>query len=224
MKKLVHNKYGICLELEENKVNEMVVENPVMLTQIIRELGEQCEGNEGGFVLSEENRILPVEKFLILTKDLFSLDCNSRKILTRLYQKIEKRMENESEEERRVFYQGYIAYMESICEKSSLYLLYNEEPDMQEILKMAGLRIDVQKDSMLEGIVEYLKIVHELLEQSVFVFLNLKLFLTQEEIKSLYQECFYRKIQLILIEAVLQEKFEEEKVCIIDKDRCFLYL
>ncbi len=224
MKKLVHNKYGICLELEENKVNEMVVENPVMLTQIIRELGEQCEGNEGGFVLSEENRILPVEKFLILTKDLFSLDCNSRKILTRLYQKIEKRMETESGEERRVFYQGYIAYMESICEKSSLYLLYNEEPDMQEILKMAGLRIDVQKDSMLEGIVEYLKIVHELLGQSVFVFLNLKLFLTQEEIKSLYQECFYRKIQLILIEAVYREKFVEEKVCIIDKDRCFIYL
>ncbi len=224
MKKLVHSNYGICLELEENKVNEIVVENPVMLTQIVRELGEQCEGNEGGFVLSEENRILPVEKFLILIKDLFSLDCNNRKILTRLYQKIGKTMDQISEEERRLFYRGYIGYMESICEKSSLYLLYDEEPGIQEVLKMAGLRLDVQTDTMLECIVEYLKIVHELLGQTVFVFLNLKLFLTKEELKRLYQECFYRKIQLILIEAVYQEKSEEENVCVIDKDRCIIYL
>ena len=89
---------------------------------------------------------------------------------------------------------------------------------------MAGLRLDVQTDTMLECIVEYLKIVHELLGQTVFVFLNLKLFLTKEELKRLYQECFYRKIQLILIEAVYQEKSEEENVCVIDKDRCIIYL
>ena len=114
--------------------------------------------------------------------------------------------------------------MEYICEKSNLFLTYDTEPECQEVLKFAKVRVDVQAETLLEQITEYIKIAKELLHQEIFIFLNLKLFLTKEELEIFYQECFNRKVQLILIEAVFMENMEKEEVCIIDKDKCIIYL
>ena len=88
---------------------------------------------------------------------------------------------------------------------------------------MAEVKIEVQVQSILERIIEYIKISSNLLKQNIFVFLNLKLFLTEQEIEELYKECFYRKVHLILIEAIYHTKKIEEKICIIDKDKCVIY-
>mgnify|MGYP000460897874 FL=1 len=101
---------------------------------------------------------------------------------------------------------------------------YEEEPKAEDIFKLAKLRIDCQAERLVEQVAEYLRVWAELLHQEVFVFLNLKLFLTKEELEALYQECFYRKVQIILIEAVFTEKMPEEKIYLIDKDKCIIYL
>ena len=75
---------------------------------------------------------------------------------------------------------------------------------------MADVKIDIEADTLLERIVEHIKISCSLLERNIFVFLNLKLFLTEQEIRELYKECFYRKVHLILIEAVYMGKYPEE--------------
>ncbi len=223
MIKLVHNRHGISCFLEENKVNELVIEHPALLTEIVTELGGQCEGREGGFVLSQDNKLLAVEKSMAFMKDPFSVDGNSRRILTKLYQELEGSVKSELHETQAVFYQSYLNFMDHICEKSGFYLHYNEDPDVQEIFKMAGLKNAFCTETLLERVAEYIKISSQLLGRKIFVFLNLKLFLNRREIEMLYQDCFYRKVHLVLIEAVYREKYPEETVCIIDKDKCFIY-
>lgn len=224
MKKLVYGKYDISMNLEENSVNELIVENPSVLAEIVQELTAQAEGAEGGFILSEDEKILSVEKNLVLIKDPFSVDINQRRMLTKLYEELEAYTKDSLFLEVEDFYHAYIRYMNGICEKSGLFLTYEEEPRSEDIFKLAKLRIDSQTESLAEQLADYIKVCAELLRQEVFVFLNLKLFLTKEEVKALYQECFYRKVQIVLIEAVFTEKMPQEKVYLIDKDKCIIYL
>lgn len=221
--KLVYSNYGMIFELEENKVNVFVIEEPTVLVEVVSDLVEQCEGQDGGFVLSEENKILNIPKNISVVKDLFSIDCNNRKILTKLYQELERECDIEWSVELQEFYKAYITYITTLCRKSDFALTFSEKPQLQEVLKMAEVKIDVQVQTMLERIIEYIKISSSLLKQNIFVFLNLKLFLTEQEIEELYQECFYRKVHLILIEATYQSKRPEEKICVIDKDKCVIY-
>lgn len=224
MKKLIHRKYDFSLLLGENWINELVIENPTALAALIREFDAQIEGEEGDFVLSEADSILQIGKNVVFIKEPFSTDVNQRKILTKLYAELSEYVNDIFVQERTLFCQAYIQYMDYICEKSYLSLSYEETPEIQDIFKLAKIRIDCQTESLLEQIVEYIKVSKELLNQDIFVFLNLKLFLTKEELEALYNDCFNRKIHLILIEAVFQEKLSGEKVCVIDKDKCILYL
>lgn len=224
MKKLVYGKYDISMSLEENYVNELIIENPPVLAQMVQELTTQADGGEGGFVLSEDGKPLSVEKNLVFIKDPFSMDVNQRKLLTKLYEELEEHTTDTLFLEGEDFYHAYIRYMNGVCEKSSLFLTYEEELRVEDIFKLAKLRIDCQAESLVEQIAEYIRVWAELLHQEVFVFLNLKLFLTKEELEALYQECFYRKVQMILIEAVFSEKIPEEKIYLIDKDKCIIYL
>lgn len=224
MKKLVYGKYDISMNLEENYVNELIVENPSVLAEIVQELTAQTEGAEGGFILSEDEKILSIEKKLVLIKDIFSLDVNQRKLLAKLYEELEGYTKDALFLEKEDFYRAYIRYMDGICNKSGIFLTYEEGPKVGDIFKLAKLRVDCQAEKLVEQLAEYLRVWEELLHQDVFVFLNLKLFLTKEELEVLYQECFYRKVQIILIEAVFKEKMPEEKIYLIDKDKCIVYL
>ncbi len=224
MKKLVYGKYDIFMSLEENYVNELIIENPPILAEMVQELTAQADGGEGGFVLSEDGKPLSVEKNLVFIKDPFSVDVNQRKLLSKLYEELEEHTKDTLFFEGEDFYHAYIRYMNGVCEKSGLFLTYEEEPKVEDIFKRAKLRIDCQAESLVEQIAEYIRVWAELLHQEVFVFLNLKLFLIKEELEALYQECFYRKVQMILIEAVFTEKMPEEKIYLIDKDKCIIYL
>ena len=224
MKKLVYGKYDISMSLEENSVNELIIENPRVLAEMVQELTAQTEGAEGGFTLSEDGKLLSIEKNLVFIKDPFSVDVNQRKLLVKLYGELEEYTKDVLFLEGEDFFHAYIRYMDGVCEKSGLFLTYEEQPKAEDIFKLAKLRIDCQAESLVEQIAEYLRVWAELLHQEVFIFLNLKLFLTKEELESLYQECFYRKVQIILIEAVFTEKILQEKIYLIDKDKCIIYL
>lgn len=51
---------------------------------------------------------------------------------------------------------------------------------------------------------------------------NIKAYLNKQELMELYKVAFYNKINLLLIEMAEGEMIGEEKVYIIDSDRCLI--
>lgn len=223
MRRLTHGEYGFILELEENVVYEIVVENPVMFTAMVRDLSEQMEGMNGGFRLSKGEQILSLEKKVAFVRDIFNIDINQRNILSKLYSELVESANNVCLQERSIFIESYIKYMDAICNNCDLFVTYEAEPDAQELLKFAKLRSDSEAVSPLELIVDYIRVVTKLLHVDIIIFLNLKLFLSKDELLKLYEECFQRKVCLILLEASFRERMLCEKGCIIDKDSCIIY-
>lgn len=222
--KLIHNRLGLQFEFKENFVNELVVENPKILSDLIQEMREQCMGAEGNWVLSELDVPLVIKKYVALILEPFSLDCNSKRILAKVYQNLEKEECSKQNELRAEFNGSLMRYLDSICMQSDVPLTYHDEIDFQDILKLAKVQIELQTETLLEKIVEQIRLESRLFGTKLFVFMNLKSFLSEEDIHMLYEECFYRKIHLLLIENNYNQKSDNESVCIVDKDACLIYL
>ena len=54
------------------------------------------------------------------------------------------------------------------------------------------------------------------------IFYNIKEYLEREEIEKLVQCCFYNKIHVLFLETTEKYKLNQEKIYIIDKDRCLI--
>lgn len=68
----------------------------------------------------------------------------------------------------------------------------------------------------------YIKISSELVAIKVFFFVNLRSYLTQDELNELYKMADYYKVSLILLESIERNERSREKRYIIDKDLCFI--
>lgn len=83
--KLAHSDYEALFSFQNTECIEWVIESPVIYRNVINELMDQLEEKEGNFVLSEDDKILPIHKNMELILNLFSIDVNQKKLLNRLY-------------------------------------------------------------------------------------------------------------------------------------------
>lgn len=88
--KLVYTELEQQLVFQENKVNVLVIEQKELFRRMIQELDKQISGEEGGFVLSDNNKTMKIDKEICLILNPFALDINSRKALTGLYNELGK--------------------------------------------------------------------------------------------------------------------------------------
>ena len=64
----------------------------------------------------------------------------------------------------------------------------------------------------------------QILRKRLFVFVNLKSFLSQGELSKLYEFAFYEKLNLLLIEGISRDKLDGERIVIIDDQLCHIIL
>lgn len=220
--KLVNTYYNFELNIVENQVTVLSVENPVAYTRIIGDMWSQINGEEGSFILSDCEKIKNISKEVECVFNPFSLDCNNKKVITRLYQELKAQSDCVLQEETAKLNCDIIDYLERLIMTVPYNLKFNCDMDISAIMKMYNVEIENQADSMLENIVEYMKVVSQICGIRTFAFVDLKHFLTYEELEKLYETVFYEKINLIIIEPVHTDKLNGEKCWIIDKDLCII--
>lgn len=220
--KLTCAKYGLEINFIENEINLLIVENPVCMSEIVANFKQQCEGMEGIFLLSEKNNIMQFEKLAKLIINPFSLDFNDRKVLSKLYTQMETYAVDFFEEKESIN-SKMISLLDDIVLRSPYQnLTYNLELNWNDFFKLYGICFENISGSLLERITEYIKLLSNLLDIKLICLVNIKSYLTVDEIKELYKTAFYYKVYLLLLESVEQEKMEEEKELIIDKDLCII--
>lgn len=222
--KLVDTYYNFELNMVENQITVLSVENPTAYTKLVGDLWHQINGEEGSFILSDGEKLKNISKDVECIFNPFLLDCNNKKIITRLYQELKTQSDNILQEETAKLNCDIIGYLEKLVMTVPYNLKFNCDMDIAAILKMYGVEIDNQADSVLENIVAYMKIVSQICGIKTFVAVDIKHYLTSEELLELYEAMFYEKINLIIIEPVHTDKLDNEKCWIIDKDLCIIDL
>ncbi len=220
--KLVHKNIEKHLEFKENRVNVLVVENSGMLFRLADELRRQIEGEDGTFALSEGGELLNISKEVELITDVFSLNLNERTSINRLLSSLagyaqSAEMINRSRELQNVLSE----YLSELTHNEELPVSFAKEINMQNLLKALGVEFESDYDSLCEKLLVYMRIMNRYFQKKVFVLVNLKTFVGEEELKDFYQNAFYEKLHLLLLESTERGNMgETEEVTVIDKDMC----
>ena len=223
--KIAKEQFECPIEFEENKVSVLVLENPGEFTNIVGEFKEQLSDNDYGWILSDNGEILPFSKNIELIIDPFGTELNQKKILTKLYSVMERDvMQSEFMNKWRMLYSEMLSLVANIMDDMPYMLKCNQDGNITELFKELEVKFESNPENLLERIIDYICVIKDVYGKTVFILINLKSYLTKEELEQLYKKMFYEKINILLIESHdNHDIIEEEKVTIIDNDMCVIY-
>lgn len=221
--KLVYTELEQQLVFQENKVNVLVVEHKELFRRMINALNDQLEGVEKGFTLSADNKILKIEKELCLVLNPFALEINARKALTGLYNELSKLGLNEENYVKTCRLKGEIAeYIYDLLNQVDYALDFQDDFGLQNLFKALEVQFETGEGEFLERIVHFMDVCAKFQKVKILAFVNLKTYLTDDELHELYKEAFYRKMHSLLLENSIESELEEEIVHIVDRDLCVI--
>lgn len=222
--KLVHPLITMPLEIRDDQINVLVIEHRKTYVNVIAEFSEQIMQCTGSFILTDKESKIDISKGVDLIIDLFNLTLNQKKVITKLYAEL-----NDVAQSAEYFMrtQELISrikqYLDELLDESRFALAYEDKLDILGLLKYADVKLVEEKENMFEKLLDYMEMMHEYCEIKLFVFVNLKTFLSEVELVSLYKDFVYRKIPVLLLESADSKTINEyEHKLIIDEDLCII--
>ena len=221
--KIINREWHRQIELKENVIHTLILENKVYYREIILELLRQHKGLEGDFVLSEKNKDIAFDKNSYFITDLFNIDINNKKVLTKVYATLQKQVEEDIVEYNQLT-SVIKRYFERLVFNNNLDLEQDEEIDGIALLKLGDFKIHFEESNYLEKIIKYMKVLIDLCGVKVIFLIGLHSIFNNNEIKQFYKEICLNKIKIVNIETQqfsdYSNKDYKELIYIFDKDNC----
>ncbi|MBE6863397.1 MAG: type II-A CRISPR-associated protein Csn2 [Ruminococcus flavefaciens] len=213
----------ISCELKEDKVLELIIENQHIFYNIVSDIQSQLDGNDGAFVVSENYQPMDMRKNTELITQLVPFTVNQKDLISKLYALLKKEAVDE-----KMYQQTYeilsriSEYLYELIEGQEMELTITVPEDITGILKAFDMSFDDKDMSLSEKILEYIITSRDLKGKKLFITLNLRSYLTDNQTEQLFQSLLLKKIQLICIESTEHSRLCNEEVIIIDKDMCVI--
>lgn len=220
--KLVEREYGIEVDIKENIVAIIVLEDVKLRLPLINELFSQTSGKEGNWLLFENDKSFDLGKKVELILEPLTLTLNNKKVKTKLYQDIKTISQDCCFSQGLEVHSQICNYLENMLDKLPYPVKYDEDWDVSEILKAYNVELVEEYDNIFEKLYNYIKLVNTVCGTDIFIMVNIKQYLTDEQITELYKMAAYGKIQLVLIEFNMNNKRDCEELYILDNDDCVI--
>lgn len=205
---------------EENVINVIVIENKIFFRELVNDFYRQLEKEEGKLVLSLQNKPVDIHKQVILLTDYISFDINQKTLLTKIYAQMEK---TALSEENYMQTQELIArinrYVFEMAQNVAVQLDV-KQITAQSIIKMVAPTISNQYSDLLEEILDYMELVREFEGDRLFVFVNMRNYYSDTEMKLFFETINLRKTKALFIESSAFSFLPYEKRLVIDEDLC----
>lgn len=220
--KLVEREYGIEVDIKENIVSIIVLEDVKLRLPLINELFSQTSGKEGNWLLFENDKSFDLGKKVELILEPLTLTLNNKKVKTKLYQDIKTIAQDYCFSQGLEVHSQICNYLENMLDKLPYPVKYDEDWDVSEILKAYNVELVEEYDNIFEKLYNYIKLVNTVCGTDIFIMVNIKQYLTDDQITELYKMAAYGKIQLVLIEFSTNNKRDCEEIYILDNDDCVI--
>jgi CRISPR type II-A-associated protein Csn2 len=202
--KLIHSAFVTHLEFSETNSWEVVAEDAKLFATLVGDFSAQTENNPGGWVLSEATKEIALSKAARLIIDPFHADPNKdRSIVTKLNERLSTAASDEDHAE--ATYEA-IAYVLSFfyhlvevadlpfdVDTSGLYAV-------SDLVKSFGAKVCTSHESLASSIIDYCKVARELLETRLFCFVNLRGWISDNDVEQLCKEMTQDGAAVLLLE------------------------
>ena len=209
---------------KEEYINVLQIQDKKLFTNVINSLNDNInniDDTKERIIILDNDTEIKIEKEVLMIIDVFNIDFNQKKIQSALYNKIEKiyKQEFERMSEFQTIFQKLQLNVLDVFNEFPFEFNYKESIGIQECLKLLGLKISNNKGKIIDTVFSLIDVVEYLSVAKLLVFVNLKLYLSDDELKEIYKYAMYKKVNILLIETGEEkEPLENEKILYIDSD------
>lgn len=219
---LVHEIFDEQFEFSENKPNILIIENKKFFQQSVLEFIMLENGKECKYTFFEN--LDEIKKDINIVTDIFNLEVNSTKNLTKLYNSIKNNY---------VLGEKYTKYMElsqsvnhflcDVMQSLDYAVDFNEQMDLTAFFKLNNLKFIFNSKDIIEQMMDYMDILVEFIGMKIFVFVNVHNVISNNEAKELYKFLELRKYTVLFLESSENQYLKKyQNIRIIDDDLCVI--
>ncbi len=210
-------------ELGREGCANIIIENQHLLYEIVLDISFQTEGMDGKAILSDNNKMSSFDKKCELISQFAPFDINRKNLLTKISSVMVKKT---AEEKFFMRTSEILADLERYLMEISFDMAGNFEftkISADSLVKASGLQIENNYDLLGEKLLDYFELVREYDSEKLFVLVNLRSFMSDEETEKFMEDVLRRNMQILMIEAAERKILQFEKRYIVDNDLCVIY-
>lgn len=207
---------------ENHHLNELVIESPIFLRKILRGLANQDA--DSGVSFTEQGEAMNFAKEIDVVYNPLHLDFNNRRAMSTLLKMLVKTSLSEDfYTETNEFKARVVRYLDKIVDSENfVFEVTTGDFALDDIAKAVNIHIVDDEDDFVELLTDYMSMMAELAGIKLFVFLNLRTILLDEEMERLIINLKNHQLDVLLIESRQVVKLSDAERIIIDSDLCEL--
>ncbi len=220
---LSHPTFERMIEVDDSLVSVLTVENPRQFASYICELEEQMAGEQGQFNVFQGNDCLAIASAVSYLFNLFDSDKTSKELQNGILRKMRELAVSEE------YYSRLNVLLASINSFASDLLLempFNleyAEPDPSGLVRYLFPHYVSGRGNTSERLLEYMSVYSEFTDAKMFVFVNLRTMMDEDEFENFCKFALYNKMCVLLIESHSGKSSSYIREVIIDSDLCEIH-
>lgn len=207
-------------DCEQNNVCTVIIENSKMFYDIVVDIERQIEGFDGNSVLSEDNKVVRMDKNAEQITQFVPFDINKKTLLNKITAEMQKLALDDSH-----FLQTneLLTAWENLCINLEFEMPVNLDfckINVESLIKASGIMISDDYMSLAEKVIDYIQMVEKFESRKLFVLVNMRSYIGNEEAQLFINEIVSREYQIIMLENKEYKLLDKEKRYLIDEDMC----
>jgi len=202
--------------LQKDAMNTLILENVTQYRQAVERLILKKESEIAFFEKEEEIE----QKKILVIHDYFYLDLNERKFLNRIYANLTEEAKSAETMLKTFAMQNALTqYLNELMLQTEYDLEMDEEINLQELFKAAGIHIRQEGQDLTEKLSDYIRIYGQVFFSRVVVFVGLWEICTQEEVQRIVKDCVLNGNYVFDLERRDDQDIRGNKI-LFDRDLC----
>lgn len=205
---------------EDGKINSIEMENKKFFYRFVRDLYSISNGDvlEEFIFLDDNNKEISLFNKIKIFNNFFEFDFNSKKYNMEILKQLVSEIDDEAKNEILNLQKKIYTKVNKQLNKYDIPLYISIDIDLEAILK--ELKITIKNyDDILNNLFLLIDLENILRLSNILIFINLKQYLSTEELEEFYKYAIYNNVKLILVDSQCYTSTSKyEKKLIVDND------
>lgn len=205
---------------EDGKINSIEMENKKFFYRFVRDLYSISNGDvlEEFIFLDDNNKEISVFNKIKIFNNFFEFDFNSKKYNMEILKQLVSEINDEDKNDILNLQKKIYTKVNKQLNKYDIPLYISIDIDLEAILK--ELKITIKNyDDILNNLFLLIDLENILKLSNILIFINLKQYLSLEELEEFYKYAIYNNVKLILVDSQCYTSISKyEKKLIVDND------
>lgn len=217
---LKFNYFDNILSVKEDKITSLEIENKGCFYRTITNLIKISNGDiiEEIYFFDNNKEEINISNKILIISDYFNFQIILKKYSNHLQKLIIDNTNDETLNTLTVIYKKLIEKIKKIFGNIDFEITFNDEFNLEQLIKFLKPTIK-EKQDLINNLYLIVDLEKCFKLNKIIVFVNLKQYLTKEELNEFYKYCIYNKITILLIENEShQTTLNNEQKLILDDD------